>query len=96
MPSALQILVRQGGYDLQYVEIPHRPFDEVFHEAVLDLAVDSTESAFVRGLAELQSRRTASGAGLLEFLSKTSANSRPRWRPRSCSLASEVMNDGDK
>ena len=54
VPSALRIDVRPDNYELRYVEIPHRPFDEVFHEAVLDPVVDSQQSAFVRGLAELQ------------------------------------------
>ena len=58
----LRIDVGRDGYTLQHVEVPHRPFDEVFHEAVSDPIVDSTQSAFVRGLAELQARRTASGS----------------------------------
>jgi hypothetical protein len=35
---------------------------------VVDGVVDASDSAFVKGLAELQARRTQSGAGLMTFL----------------------------
>ena len=68
VPSVLRVDVTQDGFELDTVTVPHRPFDEVFHEAVLDPDVDTSESAFVSGLAELEARRTASGAGLMSFL----------------------------
>lgn len=68
IPSVLRIDVTAESYDLSYVEVPHRPFDEVFHAAIIEAAAEQGPSAFVTGLAELQARRTASGAGLREFL----------------------------
>jgi len=68
LPSALRIDVATDGYELKYIEIPHQSFDDVFHEAVVETAEASGASAFVAGLAELQARRTESGAGLMEFL----------------------------
>jgi DNA repair exonuclease SbcCD nuclease subunit len=96
VPSALRIDVRPDNYELRYVEIPHRPFDEVFHEAVLDPVVDSQQSAFVRGLAELQARRTASGAGLLEFLTSNVGQFPEPVAAEIMNLANEVMNHGNQ
>lgn len=68
VPSVLRVDVTQEGFELDTITVPHQPFDEVFHEAVLDSDIDTSESAFVSGLAELEARRTASGAGLMSFL----------------------------
>ena len=68
VPSALRIDITAAGYELRDVDVPHRPFDEVFHEIIVDAPAERGESAFVAGLAELQARRTAGGAGLMEFL----------------------------
>ena len=70
VPSALRIDVDGLGWRKERVEVPHDPFEAVFHpELVLD-AVEAKESSFVRGLADLVARRTQSGAGLMEFLAK--------------------------
>lgn len=70
VPAALRMDATAIGWRGQYVEIPHAPFHEVFHESVADPKTDVGRSQFIAGLAELQARRTASGAGLKEFLSK--------------------------
>ena len=81
----LRIDVTPSSFELQYVEVPHRPFDEVFHEAILDQQATTTEqSAFVAGLAELQARRTASGAGLMQFLDQNLKEFQPVSPQRSC------------
>lgn len=85
LPSALRVNVSADSYELQYVEIPHQPFDEVFHEAVAEAAGQVQTSAFVTGLAELQARRTASGAGLMEFLAQNLSQFEP-------DVADEIMN----
>jgi DNA repair exonuclease SbcCD nuclease subunit len=96
VPSVLRITPQASGYELTYVEVPHRPFDEVFHEVVIDAAVDTSQSAFVRGLAELQARRTASGAGLREFLEHNVNQFVPAVADEIMRLADEVMNDGSE
>ncbi len=56
------------GFTAFCIEIPHRPFDEVFHACV---EVDETEPGgrtFAAGLKELELRRTDSGAGLHDFI----------------------------
>ena len=68
VPSALRIDVSASDHQLEHIEVPHRPFEEVFHEAVVDGNEQLQASAFVTGLAELQARRTSAGAGLMEFL----------------------------
>jgi DNA repair exonuclease SbcCD nuclease subunit len=70
IPAALRIDVSITGWSQQMVTIPHRPFAEVFHEQLVDAPEQSAPSSFIAGLAELQSRRTQSGAGLMEFLSQ--------------------------
>ncbi len=67
-PATLQITVSQAGWHRQRVIVPHAPFDEVFHEEPTGAAADAPASAFVQGLAELEARRTESGAGLEAFL----------------------------
>ena len=63
-PAVLRIDVTPAGYECHNVVVPHRPFDEVFHPLVVDDIVDRGESQFITGLAELQARRTASGAAV--------------------------------
>jgi DNA repair exonuclease SbcCD nuclease subunit len=70
VPSALRIDIDASGWKHSYVEVPHRPFEEVFHETITEAELDRSESAFVAGLRELQSRRTEGGAGLQLFLEK--------------------------
>jgi hypothetical protein len=94
VPAVLRIDVAPVEYTLAYVEVPHRPFDEVFHEAVLDSPVVAGESAFVTGLAELQARRTASGAGLHEFLQQNVTQFSPAVAAEIMHLAAEVSSDG--
>jgi len=94
VPSVLRIDIQQQSYDLYYVEVPHRPFDEVFHDAIVEANEVTEQSAFVSGLAELQARRTASGAGLLEFLKQNAAQFEPPVASEIMSLAQEVMQHG--
>ena len=94
VPAVLRIDVSPAEYQLTYVAVPHRPFDEVFHEAVLDLPVAAGESAFVTGLAELQARRTVSGAGLKEFLQQNVTQFPPAVADEIMHLAAEVTSDG--
>ena len=93
VPAALQIDLSLDGYTLKYVEVPHRPFDEIFHEAVIEATGDTQASAFIAGLAELQARRTASGAGLMEFLQHNLNQFEPAVADEIMILASEVTDE---
>ena len=71
VPRLLRIDVPQeSGYQLSDVEVPHRAADEVFYETVPDPIDPQSNSSFVAGLKELQTRKTDSGAGLHAFLEK--------------------------
>jgi DNA repair exonuclease SbcCD nuclease subunit len=89
-PSVLRIDIEPASYRASYVDVPHRPFDEVFHDAVIESAEVGGASAFVTGLAELQARRTAGGAGLMEFLTQNVAQFEPAVAEEILNLAKEV------
>ncbi|MBX7073834.1 MAG: metallophosphoesterase [Pirellulales bacterium] len=89
-PAVLRIDVSKEAYLCSHIEVPHRPFDEVFHPAVADDAPVDSQSAFVAGLAELQARRTASGAGLIDFLKQNVATLEGDVAAEILSLANEV------
>ncbi len=93
VPAVLRVDISPDGYALQHVEIPHRPFDEVFYEAVVSGTSEAGPSAFVAGLAELQSRRTAGGAGLMEFLKQNVGQFEGPVAAEIMNLAKEVTED---
>ena len=93
VPSVLRIDVREPHYELSYITVPHLPFDEVFHGGVVETVIADRPSAFVEGLAQLQARRTASGAGLLEFLNQNLNQFEPAVAEEILRLASEVTSE---
>jgi hypothetical protein len=93
VPSVLRLDVLADGYELTRVVVPHRPFEEVFHPLVADVAVDDAASAFVSGLAELEARRTQSGAGLMTFLEKNLEQFEEAVAAEIRTLAGEVTGD---
>lgn len=94
VPAVLRLDVSLQGCAVSYIEVPHRGFDDVFHEAVTDAAPGVGGSAFVSGLAELQARRTLSGAGLMEFLQQNLTPFEADVSQEILNLAQEVMSDG--
>ena len=71
LPSVLRINIDEKEWNYEYVEVPHLPFEEVFHEALVDQdQIELGPSAFIAGLAELQARRTETGEGLTAFLDR--------------------------
>ena len=75
---------------MKYVEVPHQPFDDVFYESVIEEPENEFRSSFVTGLAEMMSRRTASGAGLHEFLDQNLDEFEPDVANEIKALAKEV------
>lgn len=94
VPSVLRIDIDSAGYARQYIDVPHQPFDEVFHPIVTETPEDGPASAFVTGLAELQARRTASGAGLLAFLAGNLTQFEQPVADEIMALAQEVTHNG--
>ncbi len=91
IPSALVLQREAGAWIRRYQQIPHRPYEEVFHEAVADGTLPIEDSAFVKGLAELQARRSESGAGLLQFLEHNLGAFEAPVRAEIESLAAEAL-----
>jgi predicted phosphodiesterase len=90
VPSVLRLDVTADRFERQVVEVPHQAFDAVFHEAVVEGDVTVQPSPFIAGLAELQARRTDSGAGLIEFLTKNLTAAEPAVSQEIMDLAREV------
>jgi hypothetical protein len=79
-------------FETEYVTIPHEPFDDVMMLA--DTAQDEgafSGSVFVKGLAELEASRTATGAGLMEFLDQNLEQFSDDVRSEIHELAEEVL-----
>ena len=93
IPSVLRIDITDAGYTRQFVEVPHQPFNEVFHSILTDTPTDGPASAFVAGLAELQARRTESGAGLVAFLEKNLSQFEQPIANEIMALAQEVTHN---
>jgi DNA repair exonuclease SbcCD nuclease subunit len=94
VPAALRVDLDARSYQFHWVELPHEPFDAVFHEVIADPVVEQSQSAFITGLAELQARRTASGAGLLEYLRQNAHNFAEPVIAEIYALAHEVTTRG--
>jgi predicted phosphodiesterase len=92
VPSVLRIDIDETEWHHSHIEVPHRPFDEVFHEAVADESVDHGPSAFISGLAELQRYRTACGEGLVAFLDRNLEQFEEDVATEIRHLATEVIN----
>lgn len=92
VPSALRVDIGEKGWRRSYVEIPHLPYEDVFYEET-ELGSDSLfqPSAFVQGLAELIARKTASGAGLMQFLDLNLKDTPEEIRKEILLLAEEVI-----
>jgi len=93
VPSVLKLEVTPEGWKRSVIEVPHRVFDEVFYEEVIEVTEAGVPSAFISGLAELQSRRTDTGAGLELFLEKNLEQFNATVADEVRKLASEVSNN---
>jgi len=94
VPAVLQIDVTVSGWQRRMVEVPHEPFDAVFYEQVVKVAELAAGSAFVAGLAELQARRTETGAGLMAFLENNLPQFEKAVADEILQLAREVTGNG--
>lgn len=95
VPTVLRIDVQSESYDVTEIEVPHRPHEDVFHTVIAQAEAEQSTSDFVSGLAELNSRRTQSGAGLHAFLAENLAQFDPAVATEINALASEVTGTGE-
>lgn len=92
-PTVLRINVRKEGWDKQAVEVPHLPYEEVFHDELVSSRIAVDESMFVRGLAQLESLKTQGGAGLRAFLDQNLGQFDESVAAEIRTLAEEVYKD---
>ena len=99
-PSVLRIDIdrdrdiEQDGWRHDFIEVPHRPFDEVFHSAIVDSHDEGDQpSAFVTGLKEMLARRTETGAGLQSFLESNLETFDEPVADEIRALAKQVLNE---
>jgi predicted phosphodiesterase len=90
-PSVLHIDIDAGHWTKQIVEIPHLPFNDVFLPTIHDQPLSTDESLFIRGLAQLESLKTAGGAGLMAFLDQNVDQFEPAIATEIRTLAREVL-----
>jgi len=93
IPKALHVQVSGVGLKFDDVVIPHKPFDEIFHEAMVPTEQEQGESAFISGLKELTNRRTDSGAGLKEFLHENVSQFESDVADQILNLAEEITQE---
>jgi len=91
IPSLLRADISQAGCELTRIAIPHQPYDEVFHPQTGEQAPSEAGSIFIQALANFESIRTASGAGLRAFLDANLAQFEPKIATEIQSLAEEVL-----
>jgi predicted phosphodiesterase len=70
---AIDVVSEPPGWRARRLEVPHRPFDEVFfpEEPAASGAPGEPGSAFVANMAALLARRTADGQSLVDFLDRS-------------------------
>jgi DNA repair exonuclease SbcCD nuclease subunit len=67
-PAVLRIDVTNDGWMKTRVEIPHKPFEEVFHPIGETPSADAGESSFITGLQSMQKFKTSEGEGLRRLI----------------------------
>ena len=90
VPAVLAIEIGSQEWSYRWIEIEHKPFEEVFHEAITKHESSLEESAFVAGLAQLESLKTDTGQGLHEFLDQNLGQFETEVANEIKSLAAEV------
>jgi predicted phosphodiesterase len=95
-PALTRWMPTATRWQLDRVTVPHRPYEQVFHKAVVTDVPDVAPSSFVSGLAELQARATSGGEGLLEFLARNCRQFEPQVRAVIDELAQEVIHESQE
>lgn len=91
IPRVLLIELTDAGAQYRDVVIPHEPFGDVFHDAVIENSEKEGASKFISGLAELQARRTATGEGLKAFLEQNLEQFPPKVAAEIRQLAKDIL-----
>ncbi len=97
-PAVLLLQFASETPEFSYIEVPHLPAVDVFHERVHDESDELAlgESAFISGLQQLESIRTQSGAGLADFLQANAHQFNPDINNYIHELMQEVLENAEK
>lgn len=90
-PAVLRVDVTKAGWKSRAVEVPHEPYEAVFHAEEPAGGADAPGSAFVASMAALTARRTTDGQSLLDFLDANLARYPEAITVEIRKLASEVL-----
>ncbi|MCY2984840.1 MAG: metallophosphoesterase [Planctomycetota bacterium] len=97
-PAVLRMDIVSDDQFLHYVNVPHQDATQVFHDldpmGIED--ADQNQSSFVTGLAMLQSRKTESGAGLMQFLKENVSQFETEVASEILKLAEDVLLDSNQ
>jgi hypothetical protein len=97
VPGVLRIDLTGGAWKKSRIDVPHEPFDQVFHPEVIGDIIELGSSQFIEGLAALQRGRTGGGEGLREFIDRNLMQfDNERVRAEILALAEEVLSDAAK
>lgn len=96
-PAALRMDIASDGQWMHYVKVPHQEADQVFYDldAVAPDELESNQSSFITGLSMLQSRKTESGAGLMQFLKENVNQFESEVAGEILKLAQVVLSDSN-
>ena len=94
VPSVLQVEVSATGFTHTRITVPHQPFDSVFHKELVEDDTGEVGSRFIVGLKQLQTIRTSSGTGLMDFLKQNIGQFASPVQNRIMALAEEVTRHG--
>jgi DNA repair exonuclease SbcCD nuclease subunit len=90
-PAVLRIDIEAGRWTSHAVEVPHQPFEEVFHLDASARPEEEGDSLFIRGLERLEAIKSASGAGVMEFIEKNVDQFEPPVAAEIRRLAEKVL-----
>jgi len=96
VPCVFRVDVHADRLDAVRVPIPVEPYDAIFLPITEQAPVHVTQSVFIRSLQAIESARTASGAGLNEFLDANLDQFRPPVRDEIRAIAKEVLDDAKR
>jgi len=87
---------QKSAWSIEWIKVPHAPFDDVFHAALEDELFESESgSEFIKDLRELTQRRTDSGAGLADYLKTNLSQFEQPVADQIWKLARQVADPGE-
>lgn len=94
-PGVLRIDVSAQAVTRTRLDVPHQPFDDVFHPVPTDVASPGGPSSFIIGLQSMQKFKTADGEGLRRLIAQNLPSlGREQVKNEIMELLNEVLSHG--